>query len=286
MIILGDSAYPLATYPTTWNGLAVGGWGFYIGGNTPHTWSAAEVAALKTHYRYLLPIYTCSNPGSRNAAADAADAIAHLRALDIPVGTEVQLDYETAVDSAYEQAFDKALRVAGYSLILYGSASTVVKNARPSAGYNEAGWTGKAYAPADAADQFVDTGAFDLNEFATDASLWDTRPPAPIQAAPAAATEEDDMQQIEPTRDHPGEYAYGVTAGKTKVAFVADGYALAPAKLRVATWVGNNPQVHEGVTLGGTASEHYATVALPPGCNAVTVRREDSSAFPVGVYLI
>jgi hypothetical protein len=73
-MLIADSAYPQASYPASWNGQPIVGWGFYIGGNTPHRWSAAEVAVLKAHYRYLLPIYTCSNPGSRNAAADAAAA--------------------------------------------------------------------------------------------------------------------------------------------------------------------------------------------------------------------
>jgi hypothetical protein len=194
LIIVGDSAYPLTTYPTSWDGVAVGGYGFYIGGNTPHTWSEAEIATLKRRYRYLLPIYTCSNPGSRDVASDAADAIACLRELGVPAGVALQLDYETAVGSAYEQAFDTALRGAGYKLLLYGSAATVTKNARPSDGYNEAAWTGHAYAPSDTADQFVDTGTFDLNEFGSATSLWDTRPATTTTpAAGAAASEEEEM---------------------------------------------------------------------------------------------
>lgn len=195
-MLIADSAYPLSTYPTSWNGQAIGGYGFYIGGNTPHTWSAAEVAALKTHYRYLLPIYTCSNPASRNAATDAAAAIGALRALAVPGSVLVQLDYETAVDSAYEQAFGALLAAAGYILELYGSAATVAKNVRPAGGYDEASWTGKDTAPADTGVQFVDVGSYDLNDFRASAPLWDTRPPAPTPpTVRPATTQEDDMTQ-------------------------------------------------------------------------------------------
>lgn len=130
------------------------------------------------------------------------------------------------------------------------------------------------------AHQYESTSNWDLSSVA---DYWPGVDPA---SAPPITEEDDEMQQIEPTADHPGEYAYGVPSGKTQVAFVADGYAMAPARLRVVAWVGNNAQVHDGVQLGGAAPSHYATVALPTGTDALTVRREDTSAFPVGVYLI
>lgn len=114
-----------------------------------------------------------------------------------------------------------------------------------------------------------------------------------LALAPAKPSEDHPMQyqpnlgQLEPTKDHPGEYAYGIPAGATHIGFVADGYSDAPAKLRVVCWQGDAPQVHSGVELGGTKGKH-TSIPLPIGttpCNAVTIRREDSSAFPVGVYL-
>lgn len=140
--------------------------------------------------------------------------------------------------------------------------------------------------------QFYDYGGYDASVVA---DYWPGLDPAPKpQPTPAinppavapADTSEDDMQQIEPTSVHPGEYVYGIPAGYKEIAFVADGYKMAPARLRVVTWVGNACDVHDSVEFGGTAASHYATVALPAGCNAVTVRREDASPFPVGPYLI
>jgi len=181
-LIIGDSAYALSEYPTEWNGLPIVGWGFYIGGNTPHVWTAAEVALLKAapHIRYLIPIFTRSVPGdAAQGQSDAAWALEAMQQLGQPKGTIVQLDYESAVDAAYEVAFDATVRADGYLMELYGSASTVVKNPEPSGGYDEAAWTGRDYAPTSTGDQFTDTGPFDLNDFRTDAPLWDLHP-API----------------------------------------------------------------------------------------------------------
>jgi len=146
-----------------------------------------------------------------------------------------------------------------------------------------ANYNGDKAIPAGAiAHQYESTARWDLSSVA---DYWPgvDKPPTP---AHSPDTEEDDMQQIEPTAVHPGEYAYGVPPGRTKVSFVADGYNLSPAKLRVVTWVGNNAQVHDGVLVGGSGAPRSVTLALPGGANAVTVHREDASAFPVGVYLL
>lgn len=187
-MLIGDSAYPPSTYPTTWKTQSIVGWGFYIGGNTPHVWTVAEVAELKKHYRYLLPIYTRSDPQSASPSADALAAIKQLQLLGVPEGTLVQLDYETAVDSSYEQAFGTTLATAGYILELYGSKSTVVQNAVPAGGYDEADWTGTDTPPVSTADQFANFPTYDLNDFRSDAKLWDTRPVAPPNPVPTAGT--------------------------------------------------------------------------------------------------
>lgn len=282
-MLVADSAYPLTTYPATWNGQPIVGWGFYLGGNTPHVWTAGEVAELKRHYRFLLPIYTCSNPADRDPQIDGHEAVTALQALGVPRGPLlVQLDYETAVDSAYEAEFGAVLAAAGYVLELYGSASTVAQNLRPDGGYDEAAWTGRDAPPADTADQFADVGLYDLNDFRPTAPLWDVTATPTNPAAPAAIEEDEMPQQIERTALHPDEYAYGVPAGRTQVVFFADGYNDAPARLRVVLWGGENPDVHDGVEVGGTAKKHVP-IPLPAGTTAVTVRREDGSDFPVGV---
>lgn len=283
LIKLGDSASPPASYP------AVDGWGFYIGGNTPHAWLPAEVARAKVNVRYLLPIFTRSNPAAASPAADAAAALATVRALGQPAGTLIAWDLEAAVDPTYVTAVDELVTAAGYRLVIYGQLSTVTRNPAPAGGYWVGDWDGADADPSWTGKQYTDAGPWDLSEFDPAAPLWDTRPPAPTPPAPTPPTptvatlEDEDMQQIEPTETHPGEYAYGAI-GKSRIVFCADGYSNAPAKLRVVFWVGDNPQVHDGVTLGGTATK-AASLNLPAGTNAVTVRREDTSAFPVSVQL-
>jgi hypothetical protein len=187
-----DCAYPLKSYPTEFDGQPVTGGSFYIGGDTPHVWTAQEVAELKANYQFVLPIYTCSNPSSRSALLDAADAIGDLKAYGAPKGILVMLDYETARFPMYTTVFASKLQEAGYTEILYGSGSTVTSNPRPSGGYDEAVWTGKlpVSLPTGAeAEQFTDAGSFDVNLFASSAPLWNTRTGQPNGvAAPAPAS--------------------------------------------------------------------------------------------------
>lgn len=151
---------------------------FYIGGDTPHVWSDSEIAAQSARWR--LPIYVCSDPGTRNPTSDSATALAWLRAHGVPAGSTLALDYETAVDSAYVTAFDKELVAAGWQLLLYGSQTSVTQNQRPSAGYWTASWTGVAHLDSGAAaTQWAsDTmlgKPYDLSEVADSLVLWDTQ---------------------------------------------------------------------------------------------------------------
>jgi hypothetical protein len=192
-VLIGDSAYPPATYPTSFNGKPLSGWMVYIGGNTPHPWTDAEIEHLKSQpwCRYIVPVFTRSNPTASgvSATADADEAIAWSRAHGQTPGTKILWDGETAVASAYYTAVDQRLQSqAGLHEILYGSKATVVKNARPSGGYDEAAWTQTDYAPADEANQFGSWTAYDLGEFKVD-ELWDLRPTA---TPPAPASPEDD----------------------------------------------------------------------------------------------
>lgn len=197
-MLIGDSAFPPATYPTSFGGKPVVGWCVYIpGGNAYHGWSKAEFDHLRAlpWCRYIVPVFVRSHPqGAEQAQADAAAVAAWIHAQGQPRGTLVMMDYETAVDSVYEIEFDRALREASGDLeVLYGSKSTVIKNAAPSGGYNEADWTGRAPGPLDStAQQFYSCDAYDLNDFRDTAPLWDIRPASQPTAAPAAA-EEDTM---------------------------------------------------------------------------------------------
>jgi len=254
--------------------------GFYIGGDTPHVWTDAEISGQSARWR--LPIYVCDNPAQRNPQIDAAVAVAWLRAHDVPAGSAVALDYETAINSLYVNVFNQTVVAAGWTLLLYGSLDSVTQNPRPSAGYWTASWTGEPHMDAGAAaTQYAsDTQLgidYDLSLVTDSLTLWDTQPPAP-NPAPSTVQEDDDMQQIEPLAAHPGEYAYP-TVNKSALRLAADGYG-AVAQLRVVVWAGTHPQVHDGVRVGGG----FVDIPLNPATtSAVTVRREDTGAFPVGV---
>lgn len=200
-VVIGDSAWPPASYPTSIDGKPVVGWCVYIGGNTPHPWTDAEIAHLKAQpwCRYIVPIFTRSNPQGASAVADADAAIAWARAHGQPSGTKTMWDGETAVNSAYYTAVDQRLQAqAGLHEILYGSKSSVTQNARPSGGYDEASWTGAPYAPTDEADQFGSWAAYDLGMFKID-ELWDLHPtPAPPTPPPPVppTIQEDDMRLV------------------------------------------------------------------------------------------
>jgi hypothetical protein len=240
----------------------------YVDGG--YVWTAADWARFPHSVHVLIAVSSSTNAGS---------------VLDCEKGDATPAESVTWVVARRRAGADPTVYCDTSTWPAVRAAFAAAKEAEPH--YWVASYDGNTAIPAGAmAHQYESTARWDLSSVA---DYWPGVDPAPIPTPPAivpASESEDDMQQIEPTSAHPGEYAYGVPSGKTKVAFVADGYSLAPAKLRVVTWVGNSPQVHDGVALGGSAKEHYAAVALPAGCNAVTVRREDASEFPVGVYLI
>lgn len=162
-----DAAYPPAHPP---NDAVVMG---YIGGNTPHVWSLAEWNGQPARYR--IPIWTRSNPGSANPATDAANALAKLRQLGAPPGCLVVLDYETAVNAGYLRAFDAAMLAGGHPVCVYGSASTLFGNPKPSGGYFAAQWTGSPHMyPGAVITQYGDVGAWDNDVVSTGLPLWDT----------------------------------------------------------------------------------------------------------------
>ncbi len=166
-----DAAWPPAN-PPRWE-VAAG----YIGGSTPHLWTDAEWAATGTRWR--LPIFVRVPPTTRKPADDAALAIRWLQAHNVPKGVCLALDYETAIDATYLQAFDTAIVAAGYRTLLYGTRRTVLQNPRPSGGYWDAQWTNEPHLNAgSAATQYGgDTTLgqpYDASLVADSTPLWDT----------------------------------------------------------------------------------------------------------------
>ena len=156
--------------------------GFYIGGDTPHVWTDAEIAGQSARWR--LPIYVCDNPARRDPVSDAGDAVGWMRAHHVPAGCALALDYEMAKDATYLEQFDSVVRAAGWTVLLYGSQSTVEQNPRPSAGYWTASWTQAPHLDSGAAmTQYASDAQlgrpYDLSVVSDSLVLWDTRPPAP-----------------------------------------------------------------------------------------------------------
>lgn len=167
-----DAAYPPASPPVT-DGVCI-----YIGGDTPHVWTTAEIAAQKARYR--LPIFVRSNPPGPGAAADVQAAVAQLHAIGAPRGCLVCWDMETAADPAYIRAVYDALKAAGWILIVYGSQSTVFACDNPNGLYFGADWTGTPHiAGGNVMTQYVSHDTYDLSIARTGLPYWDTTPVPP-----------------------------------------------------------------------------------------------------------
>lgn len=170
---------------------------FYIGvtGNTPHVWNDEDITAQSARWR--LPIVTRVNAqGSAQAQADAALAAAWMSARRVPLGSAVALDFEAQVNAVYVRAFDAYVTAHGYTALLYGQASTVYDNPRPSAGYWSGQWTDVAHLDSrDSATQWASDQMlgkpYDLSEVSDTLLLWDTRPPAPKPVPPPKPKEPD-----------------------------------------------------------------------------------------------
>lgn len=176
-----DSAFPPASYPAGVDGIA-----FYVGGDTPHVWATAEIAACP--YRFRLPIYVRSNPPGPGAAADVAACLARLAEIGAPHGTLVAWDMETAADAAYITDVYTALKNGGYKLIVYGSQSAVLGNQNPDGLYWGADWTGvRNLLPPDAMTQYVNLGPYDESDARPALPFWDAKPvlPTPLPDPPA-----------------------------------------------------------------------------------------------------
>jgi len=167
-----DAAYPPATPPIT--DVVC----FYGGGDTPHVWTTAEIAAQPARYR--LPIFVRSNPAGANPTADAEAFWSWLRALGCPLGSATVLDLETAINPAYVTAFGNAMHFGGYRVLPYGSTSTLFQNpvldgywaAKPGPATIPSNCLGVQYGQGG-------NGAWDLDLFSAAIPLWDTRPPLP-----------------------------------------------------------------------------------------------------------
>lgn len=172
-----DASAPPADPPST-DGVCI-----YIGGDTPHVWTPAEIDRQKARYR--LPIFVRSNPAGASAARDVKAAVAQLQVIGAPKGCLVAWDTETAADVPYMSAVYLYLRAAGYQLIDYGSQSSVFGNLVPDGYYWGADWTGTARIDTgDKMTQYASFKDYDLSLAIPSLPFWDTRRPAGTVSSP------------------------------------------------------------------------------------------------------
>lgn len=284
-----DAAYPPASPPRT-DAVA-----FYIGGDTPHVWTAAEIARQTARYR--LPIYVRSNPGSHNPHSDAAAALRWLAQHGAPRGCAVALDLETAVDGPYVRAFDADIKAGGYVTVAYGSLSTIFNNPRTSGGYWVANPTGTPHIhPGSVATQWAFDSQlghpWDLSDVTDSVPLWDTHAPTP--------PEETEMIARDVLPGLGAKTQFPIEPGKftTVVGFADNTYtdgkqvkATDPVKLRVVVLHESGAWQVERITVG-RAAEKVAKVATftisdPAHAVAVSVTRESGDGtepVTIGAY--
>jgi peptidoglycan hydrolase-like protein with peptidoglycan-binding domain len=194
-LIFYDAAYPPAQPPKT-DGVC-----FYIGGDTPHVWTKAEVDAQTARYR--LPVFVRSSPPGPGATTDSITTLFQLKQYGVPTGTLVALDLETAVDVSYVEEYYQDLRASGYKLIVYGSQSTILENKNPSGLYWGADWTSIEHIHSgDQITQYRNFSSYDLSEAESNLPFWDTQPstpPTPTPPSPPAANWQETVMNALPT---------------------------------------------------------------------------------------
>src|SRR5258708_9688229 len=93
---------------------------YYVGGDTRHVWTPAEIAG--EHVRYRMPIWVRSNPaGSTQGSQEGRAAVLKVRSEGCPVSVTIALDFETAVDQAYLSPVHAEVKAQGNPTIPYRS---------------------------------------------------------------------------------------------------------------------------------------------------------------------
>lgn len=170
----------------------------YTGGDTPHVWTTAEIAAQPERYR--LPVYVRSY-GGVSATDDALTMCEWLAANGVPAGTATVLDLETLVDPNYVETYGGVVHAAGYQVLPYGSSSTLFQNPKLD-GYFVAAPGSTGMYPNSVATQYGYYQSYDLSWIADTVPLWDTQPqptPPPAPSPPPPPEELPVFQTATPT---------------------------------------------------------------------------------------
>lgn len=157
---------------------------FYIGGNTPHVWTAQQIHMQTARYRHPIWVYNPGRPGADNGLVDGHKAVAQCKALGVPTEVSISFDMEAHVDEAYLTAVHSVVAPSGYWTSVYGSRDTITKNPAFGGGRWVADWldTGEPHltgVPGEWACQFVNAGGkgnaapWDLSLVKDITHLWD-----------------------------------------------------------------------------------------------------------------
>lgn len=112
---------------------------FYMGGQTPHPWSDAEIASIKS--RFALPLWVHTEV-TTPAEHVADDMLTWLHDHRWTRGTTVGLDTESVKMGAWLSELDSYIRAAGYKLMDYQSKGAIPDNPDTDGGRFVADWTG------------------------------------------------------------------------------------------------------------------------------------------------
>lgn len=156
----GDSPKDKKLGATSWNTMAdwsdpgttditgVDAVAFYLGGWTPHVWTATQIKDQSAYWALPIWVYNPNTPGSAQGTADGKAALGALKSLGIPTDTRIVVDMEGSTDISYLQSFRSVIAQSGhgYHMTIYGEASTVFTNwtniSGPGGGWWVADWTG------------------------------------------------------------------------------------------------------------------------------------------------
>jgi hypothetical protein len=167
---------------------------FYLGGNTPHVWTEAQIVRQSNDYRLPIWVYDPLRITVEDAQKDAEAAVKALTTLGYPTGKVVILDMETYVNGPYSEAFASALTAAGFKYAPYESEGIAGNHVDPDIGRwyaewdndpstVEAGAFGKQYANPKLTDR-----AYDLSVLTSFEYLWDIKAsqkePDPVTISP------------------------------------------------------------------------------------------------------
>lgn len=143
----------------------------YIGGDTPHVWTDAEIEAQSAPLG--LPVWVRSDPPGPGAQVDAAGIVAAFVSHGWPLTDKaVMLDMETAVDPGYLDQLASILHAHGMRVLVYGSQSTIDQNPVLDGRVDAAPGTADVVDKGDVGTQYAWRGTFDLDVFAPEVIPW------------------------------------------------------------------------------------------------------------------